>query len=75
MSNGKIPLLTPKQPDKMGKILFADVHTAQQTEAVKILLRNCGTTLINVPPGTTSRVQPLDVAINKSYKTYVREQF
>ena len=68
-------LVNPKTVGSDGKILFADVHTAQQTQAVKIMLRKCDTTLINVPPGTTSRVQPLDVAINKPFKTYVREQF
>ena len=33
------------------------------------------TTLINVPGGTTSRVQPLDVAINKPFKNRVRQTF
>ena len=37
--------------------------------------RNNKTTLINVPGGTTSRVQPPDVAINKPFKNRVRQAF
>ena len=31
--------------------------------------------MINVPGGTTSRVQPLDVVVKKPLKNYVRELF
>ena len=58
-----------------GKILVADVHTAQQTDEVKRLLVNKKTVLVNVPPGCTSHVQPLDVSVNKPFKNLVREQF
>ena len=40
----------------MGKILVADVHATQQTDAVKTALRNYKTELVNVPPGCTSRI-------------------
>ena len=33
------------------------------------------TTLINVPSGTTSRVQPLDVVINKPFTNHIRKDF
>ena len=33
------------------------------------------TDLINVPPGCTSRVQPLDVAFNKPFKDIIRRLF
>ena len=65
----------PPTPGSSGKILYADVHKAQQTPDVKQWLHKCKTTLINVPGGTTSRVQPLDVCINKPFKNYVREFF
>ena len=68
-------LLNPPSPGSTGKILYADVHTAQQTDSVNILLAKNQTTLINVTGGTTSRVQPLDVAINKTFKNRVRQAF
>ena len=65
----------PPTPGSSGKILVADVHRAQQTANVKKLLQNKSTLLINVQPGCRSRVQPLNVSINKSFKHEVREQF
>ena len=65
----------PLSTGSSGKILVADVHTAQQTDAVKRLLVNKKTVLVNVPPGCTSCVQPLDVSVNKPFKNRVREQF
>ena len=58
-----------------GKILVADVHTAQQRDEVKRLVVTKKTVLVNVLPGCTGRVQPLDVSVNKPFKNYVREQF
>ena len=57
-----------------GKDLVVDVHAAQQTNAVKIALCNYKTELVNVPPGCTSRIQPLDVCINKPFIEAVRRQ-
>ena len=65
----------PHTPGSSSKILVADVHRAQQTVNMKKLLQNKSTLLINVPPGCTSQVQPLNVSINKSFKHAIREQF
>ena len=51
------------------------MHTAQQTDELKRLPVNKKTVLVNVPPGCTSSVQPLDVSVNKPFKSLVREQF
>ena len=57
------------------KILVADVHQAQQADGVKALLKKKNIELFNVPPGCTSRVQPLDISVNKPFKDVVRQQF
>ena len=49
------------------------LNIAQQTSDVKQWLHKCKAALINVSGGTTCRVQPLDVSINKPLKNYVRE--
>ena len=41
------------------KILFADIHRAQETGSVKQLLHKKKTILINIPGSATSRAQPL----------------
>ena len=64
----------PATPGSSGKLLVADVHKAQQTVEVKRLLQKKNTVLANVPPGCTSRVQALDVVLNKPFKNLVREQ-
>ena len=54
------------------KLLVADVHRAQTTDAVQeMLLRECHTAVALVPPGTTSLVQPLDVSVNSEFKSIV----
>ena len=42
---------------------------------MKQLLQRKKTLLIDIPPGCTSRVQPLDVSVNKPFKYAVRTQF
>ena len=67
--------LNPPTPGSSGKILYADIHHAQQTDDVKGKLKKVKTVLVNVPSGTTSRIQPLDVCINKPFKNHIRTQF
>ena len=58
-----------------GKILIANVHRAQQNDSVKELLKKRNTSLDNVPLGCTSRVQVVDVLINKPFKDKVHSLF
>ena len=54
-------LINPTNLVSIGKILFADVHTAQQTESVKFGLRQKNTIIINVPSGK-SRIHNLKMS-------------
>ena len=53
------------------KLLIADVHRAQKTTKVLNALEACKTTVVLVPPGCTSLVQPLDVVVNGKFKQIV----
>ena len=57
---------------KRSRLLVYDQHKAQTTKKVKEILQNeCKTTLALVPPGGTSKVQPLDVTVNSEFKKAV----
>ena len=64
----------PPTPSSTGKILVLDMHRAQQTDDVKTLLRKHKTTLVSIPAVCTSRIKPLDVTLNKPFKSAVRRQ-
>ena len=50
--------------------MIADVHKSQKTAKVLNALEACKTTVVLVPPGYTSLVQPLDV-VNVKFKQTV----
>jgi hypothetical protein len=52
-------------------MLVIDVHRAQTTDNINALLKDCKTTPVHVPPGTTSLVQPVDVVFNAPFKKRV----
>ena len=60
------------QERSTGKILAADANRTQQPDPVKRLFQSKKTVLVNVPPGCTSRVQPLDVVISKPFKNSIK---
>ena len=41
--------LNPPTPGSSGKILLTDVHTAQKSASVNVMLHKCNTSLINIP--------------------------
>ena len=54
------------------RLLIYDAHRAQTSERVKtILTQECQATLGLVLPGTTSKVQPLDVTFKGGFKKSV----
>ena len=57
------------------RLLVADVHRAQTTDCVKkIIADECNTSIVLVPPGCTSLVQPLDVTFNKEFKAVIERE-
>ena len=69
------PFKNPIGQNSDRKILIDDVHRAQQTNSVKELSKKHKTSLVNVPPGCTSRVQVVDVLIKKPFKDEVHSLF
>ena len=62
-------------PIRSKKILIADVHRAQQTDCVKVLLTKKMISLFSISLGCTLRVQVVDVVVNKPFKYEVRRLF
>lgn len=57
---------------KKPKLLIADVHKAQTTDDVKMFLKKeTSTSVVLVPAGCTSLVQPFDVSFNGVFKAVV----
>jgi hypothetical protein len=54
-------------------ILFLDQFRVHTMGEVQSALHDCGTTIYMIPPGYTSKLQVLDVGINKPFKDYVKE--
>lgn len=62
---------TKKKPS----LLFLDTFTAHLTSEVQDLFKKSNTTVIIIPGGCTSVLQPLDVSINKPFKDYLRRSW
>ena len=52
-------------------LLVLDSFAAHKTKIVKQRFREKGTDIAIIPGGLTSRLQPLDVSLNKSFKSKV----
>jgi hypothetical protein len=60
---------------KNHSLLIMDSFRAHTTDPVKKLLRKSNAVTAIIPGGCTSKLQPLDVAINKPFKTYMRKSW
>ena len=58
-------------PESSKKIFWLDVQRAQQPFTINVMLKENKTILINIPLGCKSRVHPLDVPINKSFRDFM----
>ncbi len=57
------------------KYLLMDSCAVHETAAIKEAPGNHGTKVLYTPRGFTSRLQVLDVGVNKPLKQYMRQQF
>ena len=53
-------------------MLIIDSHTAHMTAPVKKAIEDCGTILEFIPGGYTSKLQAMDVGLNKPFKDRLR---
>ena len=56
-------------------LLCLDKFSGHLTEAVKDALVKGGTKLLVIPGGCTSVLQPLDVSVNKPFKSFIRQSW
>jgi hypothetical protein len=54
-------------------LLIMDVASFHKTQAILQKLRNIHITTALIPSGCTSLLQPLDTAVNKPFKGWLRE--
>ncbi len=64
-----------KYTKKRPSLLFLDTFSAHLTDKVKDAFHKSNTTVLVIPGGCTSILQPLDVSINKPFKTSIRNSW
>ena len=52
-------------------LLSLDTFSAHFTEKVMDAFAECNTKLLTIPRGCTSVLQPLDISINRPFKSYI----
>lgn len=57
------------------KLLVVDLYKAHRTEEVLVSLRKSTTDVVFVPAGCTSKVQVMDVVVNKGFRDHVRKEY
>ena len=64
-----------KLRDNQPALSIYDEFKGQLTDAVHSLLDSNHIYVVKVPPNCTGRLQPMDLAVNKSAKDFLRKQF
>ena len=62
------------KPNQKAMVIF-DVFKGQTTAAVCNLLEENDIVYVTIPNGCTDKLQPLDVSVNRSAKSYLRDKF
>ena len=57
------------------KLLVMDSFTGHTTDAVKYALRECNIDLVVIPGGCTKYLQPLDISVNRSFKSRLKDSY
>ena len=70
---GKVWSPTSNQHERT--ILLLDCFTGHLTAPVLRALADCNTQVEIIPPGYTSKLQPMDVGINKPFKDVLRKKY
>ena len=60
---------------KQSALLVLDSFRVHLTEETKKLLKSYNTDIVFIPGGCTSKIQPVDVTINKPFKSLLRESW
>ena len=60
--------------DRVPWLLISDVFKGQWTEKVKDLVRESNGKMVKVPNNWTNCFQPPDLAVNRSYKDFLRQE-
>ena len=56
-------------------LLIFDSMAAHKETEVQAVINSCGAHIDVIPGGLTCKLQPLDIAVNHSFKTYVRAEW
>ena len=56
-------------------LLIADAMTAHKDQNVQSHLNQNGAHIAIIPGGLTSKLQPLDIAVNKPFKQFIRQEW
>ena len=61
-----------KVADEKGSLLILDSFSAHKTTEIMEAFQKADTKCVIIPGGCTSKVQPLDVSVNKPFRNFLR---